>query len=391
MERRGYRVAVAEGGKQALELIAGNNYDLVLLDLVMPDIDGLQVLRTIRETRSTADLPVIIATAKQESEDIVDGLKAGANDYVTKPLDLRVVVARVQTQLSLKHAVDQIRRLEQRLEQRNRDLEDANRELSSANDRMQRDLKAAARIQAAMLPTSLPSSRETRFAWLFRPCAEVAGDGLNIFQLDDEHVGMYILDVVGHGVAAALLSVAVSRVLTPTPNSFLLRPRDGESGYRLLPPAEVASQLARRFPWDAVSEQFFTLLYGVLNARTREFRFVCAGHPPPVYLPRGASSAHVLAGPNALPIGIEGETYKEQALVLGPGDRLYLYSDGISEAMNDKGDLFQMQRLLDSLTRSREAAIDESLSALWGDVEKWCGSSALRDDASLIAVELCAS
>ena len=323
LERRGYRVATASGGREALELIARNRYDVILLDLVMPDIGGLQVLRTLRETWSTADLPVIIATAKDESDDIVEGLKAGANDYVTKPLDLPVVLARIQTQL-LKRAVDQIRQLEQRLESRNQDLEAANRDLSAANDRMQRDLRAAARIQEAMLPASLPVSTDATFAWLFRPCAEVAGDSLNIFQLDDDHVGLYVLDVVGHGAAAALLSVAVSRLLSPTPDSFLLRPLEGAEGYRLLPPAEVAVQLGRRFPWDSTTEQFFTLLYGVLNLRTREFRFVCAGHPSPIHLPRDSAEPRMLTGPGALPIGLAEETYEEQVVALQPGDRLYV-------------------------------------------------------------------
>ena len=94
LERRGFRVTTAAGGKEALELIGHNTFDIVLLDLVMPDIGGLQVLRTVRESWSAADLPVIIATAKDESEDIVEGLKAGANDYITKPLDLPVVLAR---------------------------------------------------------------------------------------------------------------------------------------------------------------------------------------------------------------------------------------------------------------------------------------------------------
>lgn len=386
LARRGYSVAVAAGGREALELISSNRYDLILLDLVMPDIGGLQVLRTLRETWSTADLPVIIATAKHESDDIVDGLKAGANDYVTKPLDLPVVLARIQTQLSLKRAVDQIRQLEQRLEQRNRDLEGANRDLSAANDRMQRDLRAAARIQEAMLPSSLPKSANASFAWLFRPCAEIAGDSLNIFQLDDEHVGMYVLDVVGHGVASALLSVAVARVLSPTPNSFLLRPREG-GGYRLLPPAEVATQLNRRFPWERTTEQFFTLIYGVLNLSTRQWRFVTAGHPAPIHQ-RRTEAPRVLAGPGALPIGLTEEPYEEQALVLEPGDRLYVYSDGISEAMNEKGEPFRIERLLESLMKSRDATLTESISALWHAVEEWCGGTALHDDVSLVALEI---
>src|SRR5688572_14255238 len=111
LQRRGFTVATASGGREALEMVRAHPYDVILLDLMMPDIDGMQVLRTLRETWSESELPVIIATAKDESADVVEGLKAGANDYVTKPLDLPVVVARVQTQISLKRAVDQIRQL----------------------------------------------------------------------------------------------------------------------------------------------------------------------------------------------------------------------------------------------------------------------------------------
>lgn len=386
LQRRGYSVSTAAGGKEALDLIAIHRYDLILLDLIMPDIDGMQVLRTLRERWSAADLPVIIASAKDESGDIVEGLKAGANDYVTKPLDMPVVLARVQTQLSLKHAMDQIRELEQRLEQRAQDLEAVNRDLTAANDRMQSDLRAAAVIQEAMLPASLPASDAARFAWLFRPCAEVAGDSLNIFQLDDEHVGMYILDVVGHGVAAALLSVAVSRVLSPAPGSFLLRPRKDETGYDPLPPAEVAAELGRRFPWDS-SQQFFTLVYGVLNLPSREWRFVSAAHPYPVYLGR-KGSARIVRCPGALPIGLSDEPYEEQVLVLEPGDRICLCSDGISEAMNGSGEPFGMERLLQALSLSSDLPLSDSLPALWLAIENWCGGPTLDDDASLIAFEI---
>ena len=133
LQRNGYKVAVAGGGRRALELVWQERFDLVLLDVVMPDIDGIEVLETLRKTWLPAELPVIMVTAKDESEDIVRGLKSGANDYVTKPIDLPVVLARVQSQLSLKHAVDKNRRLEFDLEQRNRELEMTNAQLEKAN------------------------------------------------------------------------------------------------------------------------------------------------------------------------------------------------------------------------------------------------------------------
>lgn len=381
LRRKGYAVASAAGGREALERIASERYDLILLDLVMPEVGGLEVLRTIRQTAPAAELPVIITTAKDANRDVIAGLEAGANDYLTKPLDFPIVKARVRMQIKLKRAVDRIRDLERDLAQRNRALE-------AANERMQSDLAAAARIQAATLPGALPQLPQAKFAWLFKPCAELAGDGLNVFPLDGDHVGMYILDVVGHGLAAALLSVAVSRVLTPSPNSFLVRPSAEPPGYRLLPPGEVAEQLNRRFPFDSATEQFFSLIYGVLDLRTLELRFVCAGHPGPVHLGRSAAAPRLIGGHERLPIGMGDRTYPEHAMLLEPGDRLVLYSDGISEAMSPDSEPFGSRRLLDSLALGRNLPLDESLAALWRDIEAWRGPGSLQDDASVIAVEI---
>lgn len=120
LQRRGYHIAVAEDGQQALQMIAAQSFDLVLLDIMMPGISGLEVLRLLRERFSVTELPVIMATAKDQSEDIVTALKLGANDYVTKPLDFPVLLARTQTQLSLKRATQEIQRLAEQLERHNR-------------------------------------------------------------------------------------------------------------------------------------------------------------------------------------------------------------------------------------------------------------------------------
>ncbi len=138
LERAGYTVAVADGGHRALEMLGQQTYDLVLLDILMPDLDGIIVLETLRRTRSATDLPVIMVTAKDESEDMVRALGSGANDYVTKPLDLPVVLARVQSQLTLKRVVDENKRLEHDLAQRNQVLEATNAELAGANAELHR-------------------------------------------------------------------------------------------------------------------------------------------------------------------------------------------------------------------------------------------------------------
>ena len=381
LTRRGFNVAVAAGGHEALERIGRERYDLILLDLLMPDMGGMEVLKTIRETHSSAELPVIITSAKEEASDVIAGFEAGANDYLTKPFDFAIVKARVRAQIKLKRAVERIRRLE-------RDVAERNRALEAANQRMQSDLSAAARIQQAMLPVSVPDGPQAKFAWMFKPCAELAGDALNVFALDEHHIAMYVLDVVGHGVAASLLSIAVSRVLTPGPNSFLIRPSAEPPGYRLLPPGEVAGQLNKRFPFDSASEQFFSLLYGVLDLRTREWRFVCAGHPGPIHVGHRGATPRLIAAHERLPIGIGDRTYPEHAMQIEPGDRLFIYTDGISEAMNPAHEPFGSKRMIESLARSRESTLEESIAALWSDVEHWSGGSTRQDDASVVAVEI---
>ena len=196
----------------------------------------------------------------------------GGVDYLTKPFQMEELHARVETHLKL-HRL-QI------------ELEETNARLAVVNERMSRDLKAAAKIQQTLLPREAPHVSGTEFAWSYRPCDELAGDGLNVIPLGNGNVGLYILDVSGHGVASALLSVTLSRLLSPPsePSSILTRGEVVRDRFDITPPAEVASHLNRLFPFDPVTEQFATLVYGILNVATGRFCYVSAGHPGPVHL-----------------------------------------------------------------------------------------------------------
>ena len=365
---RGYDVAVAHDGAQALALVKTQSFDLVLLDVSMPGVNGLQVLETLRRTFSVADLPVVMATARDRSEDIVRALELGANDYVTKPLDFPIVLARVQTHLSLKHA---------------------RRALEEAHARMKTDLNAAAKVQHALMPLSLPAVEGVRFAWRFQPCTELAGDILDIIQLTDSSIGVYLLDVSGHGVQAALLSVTLSRVLSHMADGSVLLQRGVEGGglAPVVPPVEVADQLNRRFPMDSTSAQYFTFLYGILDVETCQFRHVSAGHPGPVLLRRGGETTPIEA--SSFAIGwFPNPHYEETCTQLHPGDRLYFYSDGVSEARNDRGELFGGTSLIQTLAQSRAASLEESLDILLNRVAAWHGDAAPEDDVSVVAIEI---
>ena len=199
---------------------------------------------------------------------------------------------------------------------------------------------------------------------------------------------LYILDVSGHGVTSALLSVTLSRLLSPPsePSSILIRDRGIRDQFDITPPTEVADHLNRLFPFDSATEQFATMIYGILNAATGEFRYVSAGHPGPVLLPSGADP--VILESRGSPIGLADDGYVERSIRLEPGDRLYPYSDGVSEARNAVGELFGDARLLKAIGQGRSVPLQEGVTNLLAEVAKWLGSERPQDDISILAVAI---
>jgi sigma-B regulation protein RsbU (phosphoserine phosphatase) len=268
------------------------------------------------------------------------------------------------------------------------ELEETNARLAKANGRMSHALEAAARIQETFLPREISRIPGAEFAWIYRPCDELGGDGLNIISLGGGRVGLYILDVSGHGVASALLSVTLSRLLAPPsePSSILTRDKDVQGRLDITPPAEVAARLNRLFPFDSATEQFATMVYGILNAATGEFRYVSAGHPGPVHLPSGADPL-ILEG-QGFPIGWADDAYEERVVCLGAGDRLYLYSDGVPESIDPAGKQFGNARLLEAIGRGRSEPLQKSVATLLEEVARWHRPESPRDDISILAAEI---
>ena len=259
--------------------------------------------------------------------------------------------------------------------------------LRVAYERMRKDLDAAVRIQKSLLPNVCPAVEGVRFAWELHACENLAGDILNIFQLDPEHVAFYLLDVSGHGAAAAMMSMTLHRALSPPPGptSVLVRQQEGTDPV-IRSPGEVCEDLNILFPMETDTPQYFTLMYGFLNARTRLFRYASAGHCPPVYLPaKGEASELLSSGP---PVGLlPSARYQEHRMTMEPGSRLYLYSDGLTDAFNGDSETFGRDRLLAAIEESRPQSLRESVTALLGRMRDWSGSSHLQDDVSLLAVE----
>lgn len=261
--------------------------------------------------------------------------------------------------------------------------------LQAANLRMQQNLLSAAKVQQALLPRNLPNFASLEVAYAFQPCEELAGDTLNIFPLDSANVGLYILDVSGHGVPAALLSVSLNHMLLPIPGQSILTSSIDQQGQdsRVTPPAQVVQQLNQLFPMDQETLHYFTMVYGVFNRDRRELRYVTAGHPAPILLPQNGS-ARLLDG-SGIPVGILPQTaYIEHVIQLQPGDRVYLYTDGIYEVSNCEGEEYGLQRLQQNIELLRHEPLQESVFKLVHKVEEFCEMTPLRDDLSLLALEV---
>jgi len=268
---------------------------------------------------------------------------------------------------------------------------EAEERLRAVNTQMRRDLEEAAVIQKAWLPQSLPEVPGYEFAFRFRPCYELAGDGLNVIRLDEDHVGLYILDVCGHGVPAALLSASLYRWLSPVYSDSVLFDADpaSESGFAPADPAAVATTLNRLYGAGPETGKFFTILYGILDLPERTFRYVTAGHPPPVRIT--ATDAQSCPQARGLPIGVLPEfDYREETVRLDPGDRLLLYTDGAFEAIDENDQEMGERRMMDGLVELHGRSPDESLAEAIRRIEGWCPGGRPQDDVTLLSVDVLA-
>jgi phosphoserine phosphatase RsbU/P len=267
-------------------------------------------------------------------------------------------------------------------------LLEANERLEAANRAMKRDLVAAAEVQRSLLPAEMPHVRGLRFSYRFRPCGDVGGDCLNVLPLDARHLGVYVLDVSGHGVAAALLSVTLSHMLSAEPGrSFLYQSCPGDASQNCIAtPVQVITRLNRHFAKAPGVAQFFTMVYGILDRETAGFRYVSAGHMSPIHFRHGVAQQIPEAG--GIPIGLLPEaTYGEQHMTLSTGDRFYLCTDGVLEAENPAEEQFGIERVLEVLTRKRDLRLEETLSSLLQCIDEWTTPAGPADDVSLLAVE----
>jgi sigma-B regulation protein RsbU (phosphoserine phosphatase) len=382
LERLDVTVVEALSGQEALALMLDQDFALVLLDVQMPGMDGFETARLMRGSERTKHVPIIFVTAiSKEHKYVFEGYESGAVDYLFKPLDPDIVRSKV-------NVFTDLYKQKLLLSEKSEQLEHANRALKDAYRQIKHDLAAAGAIQHQLLPSHLPEHPEASFAWKYDPCEELAGDILNVLEFDDNRIGLYLLDVSGHGVQAALLSSALSNLLTSMPKagSILCECGLATECVSVISPSEVAARLNDRFPMNVETGQYFTIHYGVLDLSEREYGYVSAGHPAPVVVP--ANGDVVVAAAEGPAIGwFTGDMrYAEQQLKLNSGDRVVIYSDGVVEAVGGKEE-FGNSGLLRVLTETRSLDLDASLQSVMDAVRLLTGG-VHQDDVSLVGFEI---
>ena len=382
LKRWGHEVITAKDGLEAWEILQQEPISFLLTDWVMPNLDGTDLCKIIRSSDLSRYIYIILLTSKDDKSDLIAGMKAGADDFLIKPFNVNELQLRIR-------AGERVLTLERTLEERNRKLTETYQALDIAYSRIKEDLEAAAEMQQCLLPQTAILLSGVKFDWLFRPCTFVAGDIFNFFRLDKACVGFYHLDVAGHGIPSALLSVTLSKVLTPDPSQdsplkhFIPHPPH----YEITAPNDVVTQLNHRFQSDVDKMMYFTMIYGVFDSQSRQLTLTQAGHPCPVYLKHGGSP--VLLGNGGFPVGMFAEAeYDAFTVRLHPGDRLFLYSDGIPECTNSSGLPFTEARFMEHIAASAHLAMDELIQGLEEGLFEWRGSGEFDDDISLLALEI---
>ena len=334
---------------------------VILQDLVMPGIDGLTLLRTFRDNPRTREVPTIVLSTKEEPKTKAEAFALGASDYLVKLPDRVELVARIRH-----HSNAYIATL-----QRN----EAYRALVQSQQALAAELAEAAQYVRSLLPAPLDGGIAT--AWEFVSSTSLGGDGFGYFAVDDEHFAMFLLDVCGHGVGAALLSVSAMNALT----AQTLPAVDFRE------PAAVLAGLNDAFQMEKHNNMYFTIWYGVLHRPTRALRFASAGHPPALVLAEGREPERLRT--EAMPIGTMPDApFKAGATMLPPAALLYLFSDGAYEITRPDGSLMRYDDLVALLSARRERSGAGRVSAIIDAVRAEQGGPHFEDDFSLLELAI---
>ena len=364
LQAAGYTVLTATSGQEALELVQVDMPDLILLDVMMPGMNGFEVCQRIRAEESTQFIPVVMVTALSDKEDRIKAIEIGADDFISKPFDSHEVLARVRSLVRIKRYHDA--------------LEQANRELKMHNDRLDKELQMASEIQDSLMPQGITDLLGFRIVSHYTPAIRVGGDFFDLWEVERGRLGVFISDVMGHGVSAAFITVFIKTIIEE------MRVQTDDPGYLL-------KELNARFNNMISSQQymFATAFCAVLDLSNETLHYANAGHPFPFLVQRQHNVCKPIGdqstgkGLGLLP----DATYQTYHYPFTPSDGLFLYTDGAYELQNSLGEEFTPQGIQEVITQQIAQPAPVLVETVLNTTDQFSGGRPKDDDITIVAID----
>ena len=377
LRKWGYDVMEAASAMECLKICMSHQVTMVISDWMMPGMDGPEFCSKFRQMERNGYGYFILLTSKGESREVAEGRNSGADDFLTKPFVFGELKARLR-------AGERIVEMHSQLVQKNKVVNEALDTIQTLYDSVQRDLSEARRLQQSLVPETEIEFDEGHATMLLEPCGHVGGDLVGQFQVNTSTIGLYSLDVSGHGVASALLTARLAGYLSglsTTQNIALIDKGDGTFTARA--PADTAALLNDTLMRELETDHYITIALSIIDLETGHVSCVQAGHPHPILIRSDATVE--LLGNGGMPIGlIPGASYESFEFSLRPGDRLMLYSDGLTEAENPSGTQLDESGLAEMLSHHASHSGNELMEHILSDLNAFCGNSDFDDDVSAL-------
>ncbi|MGF1685443.1 SpoIIE family protein phosphatase [Photobacterium japonica] len=374
LTKRGYEITTASDGAQALAILAEReDIQFVLSDWMMPEIDGIELCRRVKSADYARYLFFVLLSGKDDQASIINGINAGADDFVVKNTHIDELTARIQAGF--------------RTLALHNEITSKKHQLDKAYATIKKDLESAGELLQRLLPQEKKLAG-VELSYVSIPSAQIGGDMLGYMQLDEDNVAFYLLDVAGHGVSSALMSFSVQQSISVNSDkgSVVKTASSEPPYYRLNAPHEVLSRLNELYLSGAENMLYFTMVYATLNVKSGKLAFAVAGHPPLVWLHANTGQAEFIGQDSFVVGAFDFAEFETAYIQLEPGDKVWIYSDGITEAENGAMQ-FSEPRFKDLVVSLKDHPTSVQTELLVNSVRDWQQADNFDDDISVMAVE----